>query len=105
MPTALNDLLKATSRSFYLTLRVLPVAVRPQIGFVPKAQPEISQTRSAWYRFTKYIPSQRDGGNIRTTIRIGNLHRPFRTNSHSNLNQTLRVWLISGVAPRQNIAG
>ena len=32
MPTALNDLLKATSRSFYLTLRVLPTAVRPQIG-------------------------------------------------------------------------
>ena len=32
MPTALNDLLKATSRSFYLTLRVLPVRVRPQIG-------------------------------------------------------------------------
>ncbi|MFZ1074357.1 MAG: phytoene/squalene synthase family protein [Verrucomicrobiia bacterium] len=32
MPTALNDLLKATSRSFYLTLRVLPAAVRPQIG-------------------------------------------------------------------------
>jgi farnesyl-diphosphate farnesyltransferase len=32
MPTALNDLLKATSRSFYLTLRVLPRAVRPQIG-------------------------------------------------------------------------
>jgi farnesyl-diphosphate farnesyltransferase len=25
-------LLKATSRSFYLTLRVLPAAVRPQIG-------------------------------------------------------------------------
>jgi len=24
MPNALNDLLKATSRSFYLTLRVLP---------------------------------------------------------------------------------
>jgi len=32
MPTALNDLLQATSRSFYLTLRVLPAAVRPQIG-------------------------------------------------------------------------
>src|ERR1700726_146955 len=32
MPTALNDLLQATSRSFYLTLRVLPSAVRPQIG-------------------------------------------------------------------------
>jgi farnesyl-diphosphate farnesyltransferase len=32
MPTALNDLLKATSRSFYLTLRVLPARVRPQIG-------------------------------------------------------------------------
>ena len=32
MPTALNDLLKATSRSFYLTLRVLPRAIRPQIG-------------------------------------------------------------------------
>jgi phytoene/squalene synthetase len=29
MPTALNDLLKATSRSFYLTLRVLPARVRP----------------------------------------------------------------------------
>jgi farnesyl-diphosphate farnesyltransferase len=28
----LNDLLKATSRSFYLTLRVLPPAIRPQIG-------------------------------------------------------------------------
>jgi len=27
-----GDLLKATSRSFYLTLRVLPAAVRPQIG-------------------------------------------------------------------------
>jgi farnesyl-diphosphate farnesyltransferase len=32
MPTALNDLLKATSRSFYLTLRVLPARVRTQIG-------------------------------------------------------------------------
>src|SRR5882672_1160796 len=32
MPTALNDLLKATSRSFYLTLRVLPARVRLQIG-------------------------------------------------------------------------
>jgi farnesyl-diphosphate farnesyltransferase len=29
---ALNDLLQATSRSFYLTLRVLPARVRPQIG-------------------------------------------------------------------------
>jgi farnesyl-diphosphate farnesyltransferase len=29
---ALNDLLRSTSRSFYLTLRVLPRAVRPQIG-------------------------------------------------------------------------
>jgi farnesyl-diphosphate farnesyltransferase len=28
----LNELLKATSRSFYLTLRVLPAPVRPQIG-------------------------------------------------------------------------
>jgi len=28
----LGDLLKATSRSFYLTLRVLPAAVRPQVG-------------------------------------------------------------------------
>ena len=32
MPKLLDDLLKATSRSFYLTLRVLPAAVRPQIG-------------------------------------------------------------------------
>lgn len=29
---ALNDLLRSTSRSFYLTLRVLPCAIRPQIG-------------------------------------------------------------------------
>lgn len=29
---SLNTLLKATSRSFYLTLRVLPGAIRPQIG-------------------------------------------------------------------------
>jgi len=28
----LSDLLRATSRSFYWTLRVLPAAVRPQIG-------------------------------------------------------------------------
>jgi phytoene/squalene synthetase len=32
MTGALNDLLKATSRSFYLTLRVLHARVRPQIG-------------------------------------------------------------------------
>jgi farnesyl-diphosphate farnesyltransferase len=32
MPKPLNDLLRETSRSFYLTLRVLPAAVRPQIG-------------------------------------------------------------------------
>ena len=32
MAGTLNDLLKQTSRSFYLTLRVLPAAVRPQIG-------------------------------------------------------------------------
>ena len=31
-PPSLNQLLKQTSRSFYLTLRVLPRAVRPQIG-------------------------------------------------------------------------
>jgi phytoene/squalene synthetase len=36
MPTALNDLLKATSRSFYLPLRVLPARVRPQIGLVKR---------------------------------------------------------------------
>jgi len=32
MAAELNNLLKATSRSFYLTLRVLPGAIRPQIG-------------------------------------------------------------------------
>jgi len=32
MTDELNQLLQATSRSFYLTLRVLPAAVRPQIG-------------------------------------------------------------------------
>jgi farnesyl-diphosphate farnesyltransferase len=31
-PKPLNELLRATSRSFYLTLRVLPPAIRPQIG-------------------------------------------------------------------------
>ena len=31
-PSSLNELLKQTSRSFYLTLRVLPRAIRPQIG-------------------------------------------------------------------------
>ena len=32
MADRLNDLLRQTARSFYLTLRVLPAAVRPQIG-------------------------------------------------------------------------
>ena len=32
IPKPLTDLLKATSRSFYLTLRVLPEAIRSQIG-------------------------------------------------------------------------
>jgi len=32
MKSDLKDLLRQTSRSFYLTLRVLPAAVRPQIG-------------------------------------------------------------------------
>jgi farnesyl-diphosphate farnesyltransferase len=32
MTASLQELLKQTSRSFYLTLRVLPAAVRPQIG-------------------------------------------------------------------------
>ena len=32
MPAPLQQLLKETSRSFYLTLRVLPKAIRPQIG-------------------------------------------------------------------------
>jgi farnesyl-diphosphate farnesyltransferase len=32
MLPALNDLLRATARSFYLTLRVLPGAIRPQIS-------------------------------------------------------------------------
>src|SRR2546425_4589716 len=32
MNEQLRELLKGTSRSFYLTLRVLPAAVRPQIG-------------------------------------------------------------------------
>ncbi len=31
-PDLLTDLLRAVSRSFYLTLRVLPAAIRPQIG-------------------------------------------------------------------------
>src|SRR5580692_10459524 len=31
-PFSQDDLLRATSRSFYLTLRMLPGAIRPQIG-------------------------------------------------------------------------
>jgi phytoene/squalene synthetase len=31
----LTNLLRDTSRSFYLTLRVLPAAVRPQNSFFP----------------------------------------------------------------------
>ena len=38
MNAALNELLKQTSRSFYLTLRVLPAAVRPQIGLASGAR-------------------------------------------------------------------
>ena len=34
MNSEMSSLLRATSRSFYLTLRVLPAAVRPQIGLV-----------------------------------------------------------------------
>jgi len=42
-----NELLRATSRSFYLTLRVLPPAIRPQIGFaylVARAADTIADT-------------------------------------------------------------
>jgi hypothetical protein len=107
MPNALNDLLKATSRPFYLIPHcgtLPPAAVRPQIGLaprlVPKAQPEISQPQGGWYRPTKFDPSWRDGGKVRASIQFGNFHRPFRTNFLSNLDQTLRVWLISNVALR-----
>jgi hypothetical protein len=48
MHKSFKDLLRATSRSFWLTLRVLPAAVRPQIGLVPEAQPEISQPQRGW---------------------------------------------------------
>jgi hypothetical protein len=77
------------------------VAPRPNI--VPKAQPDISQTRSVWYRGDKFNPSQRDGGNIRASFRSGNLHRPFRTNKFPCCHQGHRPWLISGVALRPNI--
>lgn len=42
-----NELLRATARSFYLTLRVLPAAIRPQIGFaylVARAADTIADT-------------------------------------------------------------
>ena len=105
MPNELPvGLIEATSLSFYLALRVLPAAARPQIGLayrlVPKGQPDISQPQGGWYRSTKYIPSRRDGGNIRTSIPLGDFHRPFRTNFLSDPDQTLRVWLISCVASR-----
>src|ERR1035437_348410 len=40
--------------------------------------------------------SRRDGGNGGATFRLGNFHRPFRTNFLFHHDQTLRVWLISG---------
>jgi hypothetical protein len=39
MPTALNDLLKAALRSFFLPLLVLPARVRPQIGMASLDRP------------------------------------------------------------------
>lgn len=47
MNAALNDLLKQTSRSFYLTLRVLPPAIRPQVSLaylLARAADTISDT-------------------------------------------------------------
>ena len=74
MPNALNDLLKATSSSFYLIPHcgtLLPVTVRPQIGLA--------------YQSTRHF------------------HRPFRTNKFPHHHQGHRPWLISGVALRPNI--
>jgi hypothetical protein len=147
MPNALNDLLQATLRSFYLTLRVLPARVRPQTGSayllahhwelpaslqdtyplrpfpetaslaniqgrfatrpVPKAQPEISQTRSVWsWRKRKFVLK----GQWKFPNRI--VARTLPPSRRDGLNfveryQTLRVWLISTVAPRhgQTISG
>jgi hypothetical protein len=48
--TLLGDLLKATSRSFYLTLRVLPARVRPQIGLVKR----IGLARGGGLKFYRY---------------------------------------------------
>ena len=50
MPKSTNDLLKATSRSFYLTLRVLPARVRPQIGLVKR----IGLARGGGLKFWRY---------------------------------------------------
>jgi hypothetical protein len=69
-----NDLLKATSRSFYLIPHCetrLSAAVRPQIGPA--------------YRLAPHF------------------HRPFRTNKFPCCHQGHRPWLISTVAPRPNI--
>ena len=66
------DLLKATSRSFYLILHCgtrLPAAVRPQIGLAH--------------------------------LLARHFHRPFRTKLFTPDIQGLRPWLISGVASRQ----
>ena len=70
----LGDLLKATSRSFYLIPHCgtpLPAAVRPQIGPA--------------YRLAPHF------------------HRPFRTNQFPCCHQGHRPRLISTVAPRPNI--
>ena len=74
MTKPLTDLLKATSRSFYLIPHCetrLSAAVRPQIGPA--------------YRLAPHF------------------HRPFRTNKFPHHHQGLRPWLISTVAPRPNI--
>jgi|GEM_PF-1868043 hypothetical protein len=58
MPTALNDLLKATSRSFYLTLRVLPARVRRQISLARRFPPIPSspcRKSVGWIRQVKSI--------------------------------------------------
>ena len=39
------------------------------------------------------------------TNSCGDFRRPFRTSPSTRVHQTLRVWLISNVAPRQLICG
>ena len=70
------------------------------IGFVPTGQPDISQTRSVWYRGKrKSVLKGRWKQHLNDGLPVGN---SIVLSGRINLRvkSRLRVWLISIVAPR-----